>query len=307
MSYNEAMKYKELKAEHEILEQKYLKQSKELADVQARLEKYEDVNLEALTAERNTLKAELKTSQAEANTLQYTNESSARRVTSLEETITKIMADHHKFKQSVFEVFGLDKTTITKTNLEIMRVLQTAREEFVNEKAASKDHKEEIKKLTSRITELEKLLEAERKKAPSTSVEAQGNLLEQVKENSRLNILLERERSKYSILSKSVKIYREESERECDQLVQQLEAAHQELETVQNNLREMHQLATQTLTISTSTFSGISIAKQHKCKYSARIFDATMEESSMPLTPSTVHTPSTDSSRLGEPRRLVIA
>ncbi|PVF91523.1 hypothetical protein CPB86DRAFT_802758 [Serendipita vermifera] len=300
MSYQEALGYKSLKTEYQILEQKFLRQSKELADAQARLDKYEDINIETLVTERDSLNRELRQTQAEVDSLRYANEVSTRRVTSLEETITQMMTDHQEFKRSVFELFGLTETTTTKTTRETLHLLHKARDKLVDEKkAASNTHKEETTRLTMRVTELERLLEEEHKKAPTVSADAQANLLAQM-ENHQLNLLLDQERFKYSSLSRLVKIYREEREKECEQLEQQLETAHREMEVIQRNLRDMHQLATQTLTVSASTLPNINVAKQHKCNYSAKIFEAAIEESSTLVTPS----PSTEGGRF-EPRRFV--
>lgn len=301
MSYQDALGYKSLKTEYQILEQKFLRQSKELADAQARLDKYEDINIETLVTERDSLNRELRQTQAEVDSLRYANEVSTRRVTSLEETITQMMTDHQEFKRSVFELFGLKQTVTTKTTRETLHLLHKARDKLVDEKTAAFNiNKEETTRLTMRVTELERLLEAERRKSPTVSVDTTANLLTQMKENHQLSLLLEQERSKYSSLSRSAKIYREEREKECEQLEQQLETAHREMEVIQRNLRDMHQLATQTLTASASTLPNINVAKQHKCNYSAKIFEAAIEESSTLVTPS----PSTEGGRF-EPRRFV--
>jgi chromosome segregation ATPase len=281
-SYQDDIGYIRLKSEYENLKQKFVEQSKELGDTQARLE--------TVTIERNSLKSELRTSQAECKSLRYTNEASSRQIASLEESITNTTTEYKKFQESVFEILGIEKTTITKTSIETLRILHKAHDDLVNDSAASEAYKEEIRKLN-------RLLDEERKKAPSISADA---TFAQMKEIYQLKSQLDSERSNYASLSRSIKIYREGCERECEQLVQQLETAHKEMKFVQENLRNMHELAARTINVSASTFAGISTAKEHKCKYSASIFETAIAESSTGLSTSTMLSPATESGRYGQ-------
>ncbi|KIM26647.1 hypothetical protein M408DRAFT_330434 [Serendipita vermifera MAFF 305830] len=297
-SFSETVALEDLKYQYDLLEESNRALSVKLARAEAKYEnadvdgllqqikelKEKNTGLEAqvatLSTDKKKINTELKAAQADVESYKASAEQRTRRVAQLEQQIKILREEHNAFKEAIFELLGIDKSKLTTTTtMELIKHIRGG-------KHPNKGSEKEIAGLNQLIADLRAQLAALSARPPPVD---QGALAKHLEEKHRLELTLANERSSYSKLTHEIKIYRADSEKEAEVLTAQLEAAYEELEAMQEKLKTVQMLATQTLTTNTSAFARLGAVKHHKCKYSVAVFESFEETTSSYSSSSASH------------------